>query len=741
MNSKEYTDDIDLLKYWLVLKRRWLPAFTVLIGSISLAVMYALRQEPAYQASGKLIFETSDATTLTGVEENFGRLKTLNLGKDHLETQAEILRSDSLLEQMILELDIRDEENELVAPGTVLDNLGVRAVPGTDVLSISYEDNDPELAAALVNHLMETYIEYDIQANRADAAAARQFIEEELPISEQAMNEAAEDLRRFKDRNNVVDLPTEARVAVDTLAVLDQQISQSAADLADVRAQSLELSQQLGMELEQAVGLNTLSQTAGVQQVVGKLQAIQTELNQQRAKYTERHPLIENLQRQEAAAYSLLREKVREVLGQQLNVTPSQLQSGELQQELVAQLVQVEVNRIGLQNRLTSLSEARDRYVAWNQKFPDLEKAQQQLINRLQAAQTTYEGLLLRRQQIQLAENQTIGNAKILDYASTPENSVGRSSKLYLGAGAVGGLILGIALAFLLDIVDRSVKTVKEAETLFGYPLLGLIPKYRLLPSHGELDNSQSFAPLTSSRATLYPIISDAYQMLQANLKFVSSDQPLKAFVITSSVADEGKTTVAAQLAMTISQAGRRVLLIDADMRSPGQHHIWNLINGIGLSHVLVGEGSLEEAIQQPIDENLDLMPAGVHPPNPLALLDSTQMANILSQLSDQYDTVIIDTPALAGAADAAILGKMADGVLLVVSPRTVDSARATAAKSLLQRSQAKVLGLVANGVDDTSEHEDYTSYIASKSDAKPDNYPQRLVQKVLAVGKTTSKN
>lgn len=709
MTAKDYTDEIDLQKYLLVLRRRWLPASLVFVSSVVLAGVYGITRPPVYLTSGTLIFATNATTSLTGVGENLGRLEPLFLSNNPLDTQAEILTSDTLIQQVIEDLKLQDEEGREISPYVLKMNLSVKAIPGTDVLRISYETDDPELSAKVVNRLMETYIQYDIRTNRADAAAAREFIEQELPVAEIAVNEAAADLQRFKDRNRIISLEDESKSAVESLAILETQISQLRAELASGQTRSRELMQQLEMDVATAVTSNTLSQVPGVQQALGSFQAIQAELSQARARYTDNHPIIENLKRQEAAAYDLLQTQVAQVVTQPLETEPGRLQLGTLQQQLVSQLVQTEVDRLALESRIGSLLESRDRYLDWSSTFPDLEKQQQQLVNRLRAAQTTYEGLLLRQQQIQLAENQTVGNARILDYASVPTDSVGTSSKLYVGAGGVGGFLTGIAIAVLLDLVDRSVKTVKEAETLFGWPVLGVIPKYRLTgltpPLEGEV-----VAPLTIAHAGPYPMVSDAYQMLQANLKFVSSDKRLKTFVVTSSVPEEGKTSVAAQLAMTISQSGRKVLLIEADLRSPNQHHVWGVMNGIGLSHVLVGEGNLEESLQ-PISENLTLMTAGVQPPNPLALLDSEQMANVLGNLSQQYDMVIIDTPPLAGAADAAILGKMTDGVILVVRPRVADSASATAAKSLLSRSNATVLGLVANAVEMKIEHDDYSPH------------------------------
>ncbi|NEQ32720.1 MAG: polysaccharide biosynthesis tyrosine autokinase, partial [Leptolyngbya sp. SIO4C5] len=289
-----------------------------------------------------------------------------------------------------------------------------------------------------------------------------------------------------------------------------------------------------------------------------------------------------------------------------------------------------------------------------------------------------------------------------------------------LVAGAGAGIFLGIAVAFFLDLIDRTVKTVRDAEALFGYTLLGVIPKSDIdseeLPILNDLSlqkSNQQISPRIvtfDASSTSSSFVYGAYQMLQANLKFMSSDKKNRAIAITSSVPKEGKSEVSANLAAALAQNGDRVLLVDADMRSPSQHHLWGLVNSVGLSHVLVGEGKLDAAIQT-ISQNLFVLTAGVVPPNPLALIDSERMKSLVQDFLSQYEYVVFDTPPLTGIADAAVLGTAVDGVLLVARTRFVDSASATAAKSLLARSGANVLGLVANGVDTKDEPQSVYAY------------------------------
>jgi capsular exopolysaccharide synthesis family protein len=199
--------------------------------------------------------------------------------------------------------------------------------------------------------------------------------------------------------------------------------------------------------------------------------------------------------------------------------------------------------------------------------------------------------------------------------------------------------------------------------------------------------------------------------MLQSNLKFLKPDQVLKTIVVTSSVSKEGKSTVSANLALTLSQMGHKVLLVDADLHHPVQHHIWQLTNVAGLSDIIVNQVELKEAIKE-VEHNLSVLPAGSIPPNPLALIDSNRMRALVQNLSAKYDFVIFDTPPLILVSDVLTLSKMTSGILLVAHPHKIDGSTAKAARELLAQSEQEVLGLVINGV--VAEYE-------------PDSYPRHV--------------
>ncbi|MEM8806933.1 MAG: polysaccharide biosynthesis tyrosine autokinase [Cyanobacteria bacterium P01_G01_bin.38] len=726
-SNEHFVEEIDLQRYWLVLKRRWLPASAVLLGSIAVSMFASLSSdELIYGAKGELLFETNRTSSLTGVGQDLGELEALTTEGNPLDTQSSLITSLPLLNDVVQKLDIRDEEGEPVSGRALREALEVSPDENTDIISVRYQSEDPELSAAIVNQLMRSYITFNVQNNRSEVRAARKFLEKELPRAEAEVKRLSDALQAFNEQNQIVNLGAEATAAVNSIASLDDQITASQAQLAQLESRNAELRRQLGVPLERALALGDLSEADGVQQVFSEWQMLQTELAKARSQYTDEHPNVRVLARQEGSLREILETRMLEVTNEAVSVSNGNLQFSPLKKRLAEQLVDSEIERISLNNSLSVLANTRDAYIDWADIFPSLENTQIDLTNKLNYARNTYENLLQRLQEVRLAENQNVGSARIIEEASVPTEPLSAGQSNYLILGTAAGLLLGVAVAFFLDLIDRSIKTIRDGEKTFGLILLGVIPRFEATKESDWRDMPYGTEGLPSPRivttTSTYPMISGAYQMLQANLRFISSDKKLKSLVITSSTYGEGKSEVCANLAASIAQTDRRVLLIDADMRSPDQHHLWNMVNATGLSHVLVGEGKLENALQ-PISENLTLLTAGVVPPNPLALIDSERMAGLLARFSEQYDYVIVDTPPLSGNADAAVLGNLADGILMIMRPRLVTYDSAISSKGLLKRSGANVLGLIANGVDIKVESSEYThnaqasEYIASATE------------------------
>ncbi|MDH6100024.1 polysaccharide biosynthesis tyrosine autokinase [Anabaenopsis sp. FSS-46] len=692
---QEEQDQINLQKYWLTVKRRWLLIATIIGSVFGLTAFVTFSQKPIYEAEGQLLFDKQNSiSSLTGVTEQLGQLSGVGTGSNPLDTQAEIIRSHPLIQKTISELQLKNQDGQPLGINTFRSKLKVETVRGTDVLQLSYRSVDPEEAKAIVNQLMSAYLENNVLTNRSQATAAREFLSKELPVVEAQVAAAELALRQFKEKYEVVLLEEEAKKGVERLYEISNQITLLRAQLVDANSRSDALQNQLGLNTQQATAINTLSQSTAVQQVLSEYQKVQDELAVERSRLTDEHPTVVNLWEKEQALKAQLEGRVSQTLGSSQPIREQDLQMGQLKQALTANLVQVEVERLGLENQVNVLTQAFAADEARLRTLPKLEQRQLQLQRQLQVARVVYEQMLTRFQEVQVVENQNVGNARIISEALLPDKSVSPRIQLNLALGGFLGFFLAFGAALLLDAVDKSVKTAEEAQQLFGYPLLGTVPRL-------SRDQNTTELPVLNNP---YSSVNAAFEMLQINLGFSLSDQELKLIVVSSCLPSEGKSFVAANLAVATAQMGRRVLLIDADMRRPRQHELWKQPNLMGLSNILVGQAALAQTTHE-VMVNLNLVTAGTIPPNAAALLDSQRMQQLLQQASQDYDCVIIDTPPLRFIADASIVGKMADGVLLVARPGVVNSDAIITTKTLLENSRLSVLGMVVNAVSNNSTY------------------------------------
>ncbi|NJR14310.1 MAG: polysaccharide biosynthesis tyrosine autokinase [Calothrix sp. CSU_2_0] len=725
----ENQESSSLNKYWHIIQRRWMPGLGIFLPIFLISLISSSLKKPTYQADGKLQFQrTNTISTLTGVGTEVGKLESVAQDNktNPLNTEAEVIRSFPIIQKTISRLNLKDSKGAVLKTSEFLKRLTVKDVKGTDVLQVSYNDTNPEASADIVNTLMTAYLEHNIAYHRSAIASARKFLEKQAPSAELVVRKAEAEFREFKEKNKIVSLQAEATRSVETLNQIQSQIGDIKSKIGDINAQSQSMRSQLGMSSEQALIMTALSQSNGVQELTKQLQQLDLELVTKREIFVDLHPEIIKLESKINGLKSLLKNQVRQVSDSEEIQTNTNLQIGELKQQLSGELIRLESQRLGLASQLATLSGLEATYRQRLNNLPRLEQQQRELERKVQASQSTYSLLLQKLQESRIAENQNLGNAQIISQAETPDEPISSPTVNYLSAGLLG-LLASMATMYLLESRDKYIKTIDEAKEFMNLTLLGVIPSFSKPKSSIFLrsnDDIESSHPRIVVRDNPRSPSSEAYRMLRANLKYISADKELKVIVVTSSVPQEGKSTVAANLAMAIAQMERRVLLVDGDLHRPVQHQIWDLPNNEGLSNAIVGQSDLQNAIAQVMD-NLYVLPSGLVPPSPASLLDSKRMATLIDSFRDNFDCVILDTPSLSVGADAASLGQMADGVLFVIRPGVADIVNAGFAKDLLEKSGQNVLGQVVNGI--IPKNEPYSNYYFNSEEY----YPQDSVGRV----------
>lgn len=712
MESREAVD-LDFGRYLLSVKRHWIPATSIFAATVILSALATTYLKPSYESEGKLLFKVPSFQILgTNLLPNssegggIGDLKPLVSTQNPISTQIEVISSPPVLQKTIDKLKLKNRKGEPLEVEDLVKDLTLKIIGGTDVLKITYKSNKPEEAAEVVNTIMNFYIENDISTNRAEAEETRQFLDRQLPKTQTAVQSAEVALRRFKQQNNVVELSEETKSAVTIIGNLDNEINTVQAQLADFNAQTDALRQKVGLNSQQAIAVSTLSNSPPVQAILTQLQEVDRQLAIERSRFFDDNPVIINLEAKRFNLKNLLQKQIEQTIGIQTQFTQGFLQIGELRQKLIQDFLQSEVQRIGLTKRLASLYNSRSAYEQRMKIIPRLAQTQSELERTIEVAQSTYGTLLKKIQALQVAENQNTASARIITQAIIPKKSSGGKKLIVLLLGGTLGVFLASFTILILEKRDSSLKTVNEVREIFGYTLLGMIPLLAKKVRSRHQDAQSNIVV----RDLPYSLASEMYRMIQANLRLVSSDKVIKSIVVTSAVSKEGKSTVSANLAAVMAQLGHKVLLIDADLRLPSQHYLWQLTNLAGLSEVIIDEVEFKVALCKVMD-NLDVLTAGVKPPNPLALLDSKRMPSLIEDFSQQYDFVIIDAPPLLVAADALTLSGMTDGILLVARPGVIDSSNARAAQEILGRSSYNVLGLIVNGIIEKNESRRYFSH------------------------------
>jgi capsular exopolysaccharide synthesis family protein len=714
MESKDSIDS-DLKPYLLAVKRRWLPATSIFVATVALSLLASSLMKPSYQAEGRLLFKNpafkviGSSLAPSGTEGGeSGDLKPLVSTQNPISTQMEVITSRPLLQRLIEQLALKNDKGKLLKVADLQSALAVKIIGGSDVLQISYKNRDPKQAENVVNTLMKLYLENDILTNKSEAEAARGFMDKQLPATQRAVTEAEVALRKFKQQNNVVDLGEEGKSAVSIIGSLETTISATQAQLDEVTAQAKELKQKVNLNSQEAIAVSAISQSPAIQGILTQQQDIERQLATEGSRFSEGNPIIIALKEKQAKLKTLLAQQIQDTVGRQAKVPQGLLRIGDLKQNMIKDSLQAEIQSKGLIQKLTSLQNSRAAYQKRVSVMPQLVQTQRQLERQLEVSQSTHQTLLKKVRELQLVKNKNTSTARIITNATLPEKPDSTIKTVIGSLGVLLGTLFGTSAIAYLEIKDKSLKTVKEIDKLFGYTLLGVIPAAK----NKKKTRTENHTPVLTTlevavRDTPQSVTSEMSRSIQANLRFLGLDQQLKTIAITSSIANEGKSKVAANLAAAIAGVGQKVLLIDADMRVPYQHQFWKLPLKKGLSDILGGKSKLTQ-ISWTVMDNLDVLTAGSRPQNALSCLESPRMKSLLREVSGLYDFVIIDTPPLLAAADTLSVGNMTDGILLVARPGIIDGNSARAAQEKLKMAKVKIFGLIVNGVIAENETEDH---------------------------------
>jgi polysaccharide biosynthesis transport protein len=704
----------EIAQYGSILKRRWLPATFVFLLITGLATVYTIQQTPIYQSKGQLLIKKANKTAsllegLSGFTDLGGN------SSSPVNNQLEIIRSLPIVEGTITAMDLKDKKGERrMKAEEFLTQMKVTNLKSTEILDFSYQDTDPKRSQDVLQTLFDLYRKRDLETQRTDSQTARLFVEKQLQELEPKVRDAEGKIREFREKHQVVDLAAEAMKSVETINTLNREITTASAQLAAEKSRIARMQALLGPNVQSVVQTAVVSESPGLKDAITSLQEARKKLALERTRFGDANPSVIDLQRKVQVLQTDLGQRYQATLtGKSIKGGLIDLQKGGVQESMISDYAKAETQRVALEQQINALLYVSSAYRDRANRLPQLEQAQRVLNRQLEVTLTTFKTLRAKLEEFKIAENQTTGNITLVAPPAVNLEPISPKNAQNIAIGSFLGLFLGTAAAFILDSTDRRIKTAQEAQQFFpDYSILGRIPDFQqkemVVTSKLMFGKSTRTPGRLMARNSGSDQENEAFRSLQANLRFLNADMPIKAIVVSSSLPREGKSTVAANLALVTAELGRKVLLVDGDMRKPSQHRIWRQNPDVGLSNVLTNQSRQEEAIIE-VEPNLYLLTAGTPPPNPVALIDSSQMGILIAEWTKEYDLVIIDAPPLTVAADATLLSKKASGIVLVMRPNIVDKDAAIQSKEILEQSEQNVLGMVLNGIPmESKKYNDY---------------------------------
>ena len=701
---EEYSEDgLTLEDYWnTIWRRKWMIGLFVFTTTLAVLIGSFLIT-PIYEASTTLHIKGQKPSLLGGdfLGSGISGLST----KEEVNTQIEILKSRSVLEGVITKLgliekfEIKKELGEGERPQSALDKLikdiSVRPITNTSLIRVILRSKDPELARDIANSISRTFIERNVESKRGEANAVLAFVSVQVDQVSEKLKIAEEELLKYKEEEGIGILDEEAKLRVSLLAQLESSYQEAkvAREILDTRIAAV--INQIGPAVSTDGPLAGVSNNPAVRRMQDQLTEVQMELARlEGGSSSDNQRLAEIKARIDSLKRDIQVEIARTMRSGKSTAVDSALQMKLAEYE--SQNVVLAAQQDALRNLIKVHEEDINKLPAREINLIRLERARR--IN-----DDLYAVLMRAKNEAQIEAASQIGNIDVIDPAITPLKPVRPKKKENAIIALITSLFLGILLAFLLEYLDKTVKTEDEMKRLLGIPILGIIPRFDMdghRPGLSRKPKKAHFFGLLTRDDPKSPI-SEAFRLLRANLHFVDLDKGLKTIMVTSPVPGDGKTTVAANLSIALAAQEERILIVDADFKVPAVHKIFNLPVSPGITNILL-EGTSYQSVIRKVDgvENLDVLTIGPIPPNSSELLGSSRMRKLIDELRDGYDRIIFDLPPVLVTTDAVDLASSLDGTLLVLRVGEIDKRAIKRIREIFDNAKIRVLGGVLNGVD-----------------------------------------
>lgn len=674
--------ELDLAKYWaMLMKHRLLIAGSVL-AAVVIGLVITLLTPPTYTAAATVQIDR-EATRVLDSEETSAA--DLRFSTEFFQTQYGLIRSRSLaervidslglassdvfIEQMGAEFEAREGETaaqqmarrrEMVIV-LIADGLNVSSQRDSRLVEITFSSPSAAVSARMANAIAENYIQSNLDRKFDASLYVREFLEERIAETKARLEATERQLVQYANDQQIIRLEDSANagtgaqrsLAANSLTTINEALSQARVDRISAEERWRQARGASLMSIPEVIS------SPAIQAMVAQRVAVEAEYQQKSSVLQADYPEMVELQNRIDELNSQIRSlavSIRDGIRAQYDIALNQERA-----------LQSRVN--GLSTDVLDLS---DRSVEYNILLRELDTSRQ-----------LYDGLLQRYKEVGVTGGVTANNVSLIDRAIAPKAPSSPKLPLNLALALVLGLGLGVVAAFLIEALDDSITTPGDVEEKLSLPGLGNIP---LLAK-----DEDAISALRDVRSPF----SEAYYSLRTALQFTTSHGAPKSLLLTSARPGEGKSTTAFATALNLSRTGKRVLLVDGDLRNPSMHRVLEMDNSQGMSNFLSGSAELHGVVRKTPFATLDFIPCGPLPPNPAELWSGDRLRALLDQALAVYDHVVIDGPPVLGFADAPLLSSSVEGTLFVLESRATGRRQALGALRRLGLGRGHVLGAV----------------------------------------------
>ena len=689
-----------------------------LVVTISVANGFmSLRTPRSYMGGFRLLVEpiTGEAKlTDPSVLSRGGELSSFTVDYP---TLLQVLQSQELLSKVVKRLQpnypdvtLESLNQDILSKNLTVQRLGTNLLDSTKLIDVTYKGGNAQQVQAVLSAVSKEYLDYSLGARKSRISGGVDFIEEQLPNLQQRVTTFQGQLQSLQQRYNLTDPGVRgADLSKQALTIENQKL--------DVQREIQEqitlydtLKEQLKLSPNEAIAASVLSEDPRYQDLLTQLKKVESEIAIKSARFSSTSPVLESLQTQQQNLSGLLAQETQKILGQSLPNTVINPQVLTFQNSTRLGLIQqltVAANQIQvLKSRQQSVDQAEVLTTQQLEEVPSIIRQYSNLQRQLDIAIKALNQLTIQRDTLRVEAAQKEVPWRLVSEPKLPLDEKGqpiaidRDIKKKLPIGIIAGLLLGIGCAVILEKFRNLFFCTEDVQDAVKLPLMAVIPhtKSASLNQTNHTNQNSQFVSLAADPTLTNPsFFQESFNALFASLRFLESSRSIRSLVVSSAAPREGKTMIALHVAQAGAAMGQKVLLVDANFRTPHLHQCLELRNQTGLANVLAGPLDVLDCVQRSTIPNLSILTAGSLTPNSSRQLASSQMQQIVAQLETEFDLVIYDTPHLLGLSDTSFLTAYTDGLLLVVGIRKTKRSVLMQVLTGLQIFQLPVVGVVVN--------------------------------------------